>query len=75
MLIKDEKYLSIHIHYYDQRTPEDYEPPLFRPATMEEMKIDFDEKPLRVELGTAETPYHKYKNLNLLNVKQGFSEY
>ena len=56
----DEKFLTIQIHYYDSSTPLEYEPPLFRAAKEDEIQLDFDGfKPLKVELGMAETEHHK----------------
>ncbi|EPZ33793.1 DNA-binding HORMA domain-containing protein [Rozella allomycis CSF55] len=57
--LPENKYLTIQIYYHDEFTPKDYEPPFFRAASEEEVKIEFEDEPLKVEFGRAENKTHK----------------
>ncbi|GFY67708.1 HORMA domain-containing protein 1 [Trichonephila inaurata madagascariensis] len=51
-------YLSLKLLYYDDVTPEDYEPPGFEPSTLP--KFSFPEKTINISLGKIETEKHGY---------------
>ncbi|KAA6376868.1 MAG: putative meiotic specific asynaptic protein, partial [Streblomastix strix] len=53
------RYLVMKLYYYDEITPTDYEPKFFRPATEDEA-LAFHFKPLRLSLGSVNTPYHQF---------------
>ncbi|GFQ79698.1 HORMA domain-containing protein 1 [Trichonephila clavata] len=51
-------YLSLKLLYFDDVTPEDYEPPGFEPSTLP--KFSFPEKTINISLGKIETEKHGY---------------
>jgi hypothetical protein len=52
--------------YYDDRTPTDYQPPLFK-ESLEDINFTLDAKPLKVDFGTAATAFHRYFNFPLFS--------
>ena len=44
------------LYYYDERTPENYQPPFF--AQGDEYGFSYAEKPLKINVGKVDTPYH-----------------
>ena len=46
--------MNMELAYYDDRTPEDYEPPGFRPA-----EAKADRHPESMEVGQVETKFHR----------------
>ncbi|GFU50024.1 HORMA domain-containing protein 1 [Nephila pilipes] len=53
--------LNLKLLYYDDVTPEDYEPPGFEPSTFS--KFSFPEKTMNIALGKIETEKHGYRFL------------
>ena len=57
--LPDERYLTMKLHYYDDRTPADYEPPLFRRGCGEaESVFYFNEEPMKLRIGRVEASHH-----------------
>ncbi|GBG74246.1 hypothetical protein CBR_g17956 [Chara braunii] len=58
--VPDERYLVMKIYYYDDVTPEDYEPPFFRCATDEEDDMTFpgERSPFRMKIGDVNSKYY-----------------
>lgn len=50
-------YITMKLYYYDEVTPEDYEPPLFKPGD-DSRKFFFESKPERIAIGQVDTPFH-----------------
>jgi len=45
------------LYYYDEVTPIDYQPPMFRDTA--DVKLAFrKENPVKINVGKVETPYH-----------------
>ncbi|KAK2957475.1 putative Meiosis-specific protein PAIR2 [Blattamonas nauphoetae] len=57
--IPKNRFLVMKLFYYDDITPTEYEPAFFRPATNDE-SMAFHFKPLKLNLGHVETPYHRF---------------
>lgn len=47
------------LHYYDDVTPPDYEPPLFRPGSYEDTIFCFPADPTRIKIGSVNSNHHK----------------
>ena len=47
------------LHYDDDKTPPDYEPPLFRAAQGAEGEYHFSSDPTKIKLGEVDTRYHR----------------
>eukprot|EP00808_Paulinella_micropora_P031413 g29600.t1 len=56
--VPKKRYLTMKLLYRDQYTPEGYEPEFFRPCNREEY-MRFYEKPIKIEIGKVQTPYHE----------------
>jgi hypothetical protein len=57
--LPDTKYLTMKLHYYDDITPANYEPPLFRPAsTPQESTFHFALDPQKIKLGKVQMAEH-----------------
>ncbi|CAL1294317.1 unnamed protein product [Larinioides sclopetarius] len=54
-------YLSLKLLYYDDVTPDDYEPPGFEPST--NVKFSFPTKTMNIALGKVNTKVHGFKFL------------
>ncbi|KAM4736074.1 HORMA domain-containing protein 1 [Anableps anableps] len=52
-------YLNMKLAYYDDVTPQDYQPPGFREA--EGSTIEFEQEPVKLTMGKVATPYHCMK--------------
>ncbi|KAI9102838.1 DNA-binding protein [Phlyctochytrium arcticum] len=50
-------YITMKLFYYDETTPEDYEPPYFRAGDDDE-KFYFAHRPEKIRVGQIETPHH-----------------
>lgn len=48
------------LHYYDDVTPLDYEPPLFRSGSVQETQMSFVQPPSRLGLGRVDCGNHWY---------------
>ncbi len=48
------------LHYYDERTPANYEPPLFRAGTGQDSLYHFSMEPTKMKLGRVEMDHHSY---------------
>lgn len=57
--ITDQFYLKLHVTYYDNVTPEDYQPEGFKDASEEERDL-FACKATTFKVGAIETPFHGY---------------
>lgn len=58
--LPDNAYLTMKIRYYDEITPQDYEPPGFEPCTPSEYEVRFaDSQPEPVRCGEVETRWHR----------------
>eukprot|EP01119_Soliformovum_irregulare_P026254 TRINITY_DN9983_c0_g1_i1.p2 TRINITY_DN9983_c0_g1~~TRINITY_DN9983_c0_g1_i1.p2 ORF type:complete len:594 (+),score=203.61 TRINITY_DN9983_c0_g1_i1:2028-3809(+) len=53
--LPDDRYLTMKLLYYDERTPQDYEPKFFKAANN---TLGFDRRPVKIKIGTVTTPYH-----------------
>jgi len=51
--------MTMKLTYYDDVTPEDYEPPGFTAADNE--NFNFDEEPMNIKVGDVQTPFHTVK--------------
>uniref|UniRef100_A0A3Q2P6F2 HORMA domain containing 1 n=1 Tax=Fundulus heteroclitus TaxID=8078 RepID=A0A3Q2P6F2_FUNHE len=51
--------LDMKLAYYDDVTPQDYQPPGFREA--EGDRIEFEQEPVKLSMGKVATPYHCIK--------------
>ncbi|MED6239177.1 hypothetical protein ATANTOWER_002994, partial [Ataeniobius toweri] len=51
--------LNMKLAYYDDVTPQDYQPPGFREA--EGNTIEFEQEPIKLTMGKVTTPYHHMK--------------
>ncbi|KAJ7533667.1 hypothetical protein O6H91_13G059600 [Diphasiastrum complanatum] len=54
--IPDERTIIMKLHYYDDITPEDYEPPYFRSCTYED-KIPWSRVPLKMKVGEVNSKH------------------
>lgn len=54
--LPDERYITMKLLYYDERTPKDYEPSFFKCCTDD--PLTFPDKPVKVNVGSMNTPYH-----------------
>ncbi|CAG8550987.1 12511_t:CDS:10, partial [Ambispora leptoticha] len=55
--LPDNRYIVVKLHYYEDVTPTNYEPPFFRSCGDQERLI-FDKKPEKIPVGDVETAYH-----------------
>jgi uncharacterized protein YyaL (SSP411 family) len=46
------------LHYYDEVTPADYEPPMFRPGSMEDAMFYFSGDPTKIKFGQVNSGHH-----------------
>lgn len=46
------------LHYYDETTPADYEPPMFRSGTMDEALFYFSSDPTKMKIGKVDSGHH-----------------
>lgn len=46
------------LHYYDDRTPADYEPPMFRAGSMEDAMFYFCSDPTKMKIGQVNSGHH-----------------
>jgi hypothetical protein len=53
------KYLFMQLHYYDEITPFDYNPPFFEQSKMGPLYFDDDKKAIKMDFGTISSPFHK----------------
>ncbi|KAJ3029930.1 HORMA domain-containing protein 1 [Rhizophlyctis rosea] len=58
--LPENAYITMKLYYYDDVTPSDYEPPLFKSAD-DEQKFYFATKPEKIRVGMVETPHHAVK--------------
>lgn len=57
--LPQDKYLTMKLFYYDERTPTNYQPPCFKESPSEDVSsFTFESKPLKLDFGTASTPFH-----------------
>ena len=56
--LPDERYLTMKLHYYDDRTPADYEPPLFRHGEVDESVFYFNDEPMKLRIGRVDASHH-----------------
>lgn len=61
-------YLTMKLLYYDEVTPEDYEPPGFKPA--DSPFFYFKSDPINIKVGDVSTPFHSLKLCVKTNKKQ-----
>jgi meiosis-specific protein len=52
--LPEERYLTMRMSYYDDKTPEDYQPEFFQEG---HDAIKFISKPVKVRVGSLKTPY------------------
>ncbi|XP_060076150.1 uncharacterized protein LOC132555803 [Ylistrum balloti] len=57
--LPDDVMLTMKLLYYDECTPEDYEPPGFKPAQTD--SFVFDEEPMNIKVGDVSTQFHTIK--------------
>ncbi|RKO92018.1 DNA-binding protein, partial [Blyttiomyces helicus] len=55
--LPENAYITMRLFYYDDVTPEEYEPPLFRAGDNHE-KLFFQDPTQTLKVGAVETPYH-----------------
>lgn len=71
--LPDERYITMKLLYYDERTPKEYEPSFFKSCSDD--PLNFTEKPVKVTIGTLNTPFHgltfKVKSTNESNEETG----
>ena len=71
--LPDEKYVSVHLEYYDTRTPDKYEPPFFTAAR--ELP-GFQQRPFSMGLGACQTKHvcigMKAKTTAVSDLDQGY---
>jgi hypothetical protein len=58
--LPEDRILTMRLLYKDDITPPDFQPPLFRDCTGDSA-LAFDENPIRMNLGSVETPHHQIK--------------
>lgn len=56
-VLPDEAYLTLHLTYYEERTPEDYQPPGFH-ATDTEFRCDNDESVKSFKTTAIKAKFH-----------------
>ena len=49
------------LYYYEDVTPIDYEPPMFKPTVDD--KLRFDDQAVRLSVGNVQTPHHSYDSV------------
>jgi len=55
--LPDERIITMRLYYYDDVTPPDYQPPMFKEAV--DLRLGFrKEDPVKINIGKVETPYH-----------------
>jgi len=55
--LPDDRIITMRLYYYDDVTPIDYQPPLFRDTV--DVKLNFrKEDPVKINVGRVDTPYH-----------------
>ncbi|XP_076035847.1 uncharacterized protein LOC143021908 isoform X2 [Oratosquilla oratoria] len=68
-LLPETVYLSMKLHYFDDVTPPDYEPPGFSPCSIE--NYEFQEEAVTIKVGSVSTAFHNIK----LRVRTGASQF
>ncbi|CAG8515033.1 8651_t:CDS:10, partial [Racocetra persica] len=56
--LPDNRYIVIKLHYYENVTPADYEPPFFRASNLAEEGLIFNSRPEKIPVGEVDTAYH-----------------
>lgn len=57
--LPDNRIITMRLYYYDDVTPVDYQPPLFRGAV--DLRLNFKkEDPVKINVGNVDTPYHTF---------------
>lgn len=54
--LPDDVMMTMKLCYYDEVTPEDYEPPGFQATSSEE--FGYEEAPVTIKVGDVNTPFH-----------------
>ncbi|XP_064602298.1 uncharacterized protein LOC135468143 [Liolophura sinensis] len=57
--LPDDVMMTMKLLYFDEVTPEDYEPPGFRPSDSD--TFVFEEQPMNIKVGDVATPFHCVK--------------
>lgn len=55
-MIIDGRFITTELYYYDEKTPNDYEPPCFKAAT--QPRYSFMGNPSEIDMGSVDTPFH-----------------
>ncbi|OZJ03389.1 hypothetical protein BZG36_04002 [Bifiguratus adelaidae] len=59
--LPDNRYISMKLYYCDERTPPDYEPPMFKAGDAQKDIFAFPEKPEEHIVGSLATTYHSIR--------------
>ncbi|XP_059195488.1 HORMA domain-containing protein 1 isoform X2 [Centropristis striata] len=69
--LPDNVYLNMKLAYYDNVTPQDYQPPGFKEADGDTM--EFEKEPVKLTMGEVATPFHTLK-LDMATERQRLEE-
>ncbi|KAI3658194.1 hypothetical protein MP638_005414 [Amoeboaphelidium occidentale] len=67
--LPEERYLTLKLHYYEDRTPVDYEPEYFQQSDYDESLFYFSNDPVKFKLGSMESHGHSIE-VRLFSVQQ-----
>lgn len=67
--LPEERYLTLKLHYYEDRTPVDYEPEYFQQSDYDESLFYFSNDPVKFKLGSMESHEHSIE-VRLFSVQQ-----
>ncbi|KAG9307646.1 hypothetical protein G9A89_023211 [Geosiphon pyriformis] len=69
--LPDNRHIVVKLHYYENITPPNYEPPFFRASHEDHERLVFDVKPEKIPVGEVETAFHGI-NLKIQTISDSF---